>query len=199
LIVHGNKRVTSYDPATGQELWQCQGPADTCANTLVFDDQRVYASGGFPMRELLAIRADGTGDVTESHVVWRSKKGVCYVPSMLLHEGLLFGIEDQGIGTCYDAASGKVKWVERLGGNFSASPVLIGSSIVACSEEGVVYVFRAADQFVPIARNEVHAEIFSSPAVVAGTLFLRAGQELLCIGHRGGDRTVQKAANVLPH
>jgi outer membrane protein assembly factor BamB/type 1 glutamine amidotransferase len=197
LVVHGNRRVTSYDPGTGQELWHCEGPADTCSNTLVFDGERVYASGGYPMKELLAIRADGAGDVTESHIVWRAKKGVCYVPSMLLHEGLLFCIEDQGIATCYDAATGKMKWLERLGGNFSASPVLAGNLIVACSEEGVMHLFQPADRFLPVARNEFPAGILASPAVVDGMLFLRAGQELLCFG-RQGDRTASVTRDIPP-
>ena len=76
----GMREVTSYDPATGKRLWWCQGPAEVTACTAACSDTLVFATGGFPEKEILAIRADSTGDVTESHVVWRSGKGVTYVP-----------------------------------------------------------------------------------------------------------------------
>ena len=79
-------------------LWTCDGPAEVTGCTPAFDDRHVFATGGFPEREILAIRADGSGDVTKTHVAWRTKKGVTYVPSPLYHAGRLYVVNDTGDG-----------------------------------------------------------------------------------------------------
>jgi len=186
LLIHGAFLVTSYDPDTGRELWRADGLAQACANTVVFDDSMVYASGGWPEKVLMAIRTDGSGDVSDTHVAWQTEKSIAYVPSMLLDQGRLYAVSDQGIATCYEAASGKVLWQKRLGGNFSASPVLVGNAIYVPDEDGKLHVFRAAEEFESLAVNDLGDGGFASPVIVGGQILLRTNHHLYCLGEPAG-------------
>jgi outer membrane protein assembly factor BamB len=126
LLLTGMSEVRSYDPDSGRLLWSCSRPAEVTACTAAFSDSLVFATGGYPEKEILAIRADGKGDVSKTHVVWRTKQGVSYVPSQIYHDGRLNVISDNGIASCFDARTGKELWHNRLEGEFSASPVLVG-------------------------------------------------------------------------
>jgi outer membrane protein assembly factor BamB len=182
LIVQGTRVTTSYDPATGKVLWSCDGPAEVTGCTPAFDDKHVFATGGFPEREILAIRADGSGDVTKTHIAWRTKKGVTYVPSPLYHAGRLYVVNDQGMATCFDAKRGREVWSERLGGAFTSSLVLAGDLIYATSEEGKTYVFKASDKFERVAVNDVGEGVLATPAAAGGRIYLRTAGSLYCIG-----------------
>jgi outer membrane protein assembly factor BamB len=144
LLVQGN-RVAGYDPQTGRELWQCAAPARATACALCFDERRVYASGGYPERRVYCIAADGQGDVSESHIQWRHERGsgAAYVPSPLMFEGRLYVISDGGMANCFRADDGHQHFSVRLGGDFSASPTLIGQHLIAPYEEGKSFVFKA--------------------------------------------------------
>ncbi len=182
LLIHGTLLVASYDPLTGKEIWRCDGPSVSAANTIVTDDKRVYASGGWPEKFLLAIRADGSGDVTETHIEWKKRKGICYVPTMLPHNGRLFGVNDDGIASCYDAETGDKKWMERLPGNFSASPVLVGKHLYIPNEAGKMYVIKAADEFEIVAENDLGDGGFATPVILGSRIYLRTDHYLYCIG-----------------
>jgi outer membrane protein assembly factor BamB len=136
LLLTGMGEVRSYDPDSGQLLWSCSGPAEVTACTPAFSDSLVFATGGYPEKEILAIRADGKGDVSKSHVAWRTNKGVSYVPSPIYHDGQLYVISDNGIVSCFEARTGKQVWQNRLEGEFSASPVLVGDLLYCANEAG---------------------------------------------------------------
>ena len=142
LILGGAGFVTSYNPATGTEIWRCAGPtAETTANTAAFSSEHVYVSGGYPKPYALQkIRATGVGEVTATHLDWKLQKGMPYVPSPLFHEGLLYIADDIGLGTCLDVEKGTALWARRLGGDISASPVMCGERIYVCHENGDVRV-----------------------------------------------------------
>lgn len=186
LLIHGTNLVTSYDPNTGKELWRADGPAQTCANTVAFDEKFVYASGGYPEKKLLAIRADGSGDVSATHVVWSAEKAVSYVPSMIVNDGRLFVVNDSGIATCYIAATGEVVWQKRLGGNFSASPVLAGGNLFVPDEDGKLVIIKAADAFERVGTNDLGDGGFATPVVAGGRIYLRTLHHLYCIGAEAG-------------
>jgi outer membrane protein assembly factor BamB len=131
---------------------------------------------------VLAIKADGEGDVTESHIVWRSEKAPAYVPSPLYHDGRLYVISDNGVATCYRAANGDVLWTQRLGGDFTASPVIAGDKIYAASEKGIVHVFAAGDKFDGVAEIDMGEGIMATPAIAGGKIYLRTAGNLYCIG-----------------
>lgn len=185
LLMSGANRVNSYDPATGKALWECIGSADATCGTLVWDDNVVFASGGFPQRETLAVRADGS-----AKVVWQVKQK-CYESSLLAHDGHIYGVNTTGIVFCWQADTGEEKWKVRLGGAFSASPILAGGNIYLSNEKGVTYVFPPdPGEFRLLAKNELGEESFATPTIVASQIFLRVAagdgdarrETLYCIG-----------------
>jgi outer membrane protein assembly factor BamB len=182
LLLTGMSEVSSYDPQTGQRRWWCFGPSEVTACTLACNDRLVFATGGFPEKEIVAIRAEGTGDVTKSHVAWRTGKGVAYVPSPVYHEGHLYVLADGGMLTCFEAASGKQAWQERLAGGFTASPVLAGDKLYVNSESGKTTVVRVGPRFELVATNDIGEGIMATPAIPGGRIFLRTEHHLYCIG-----------------
>lgn len=192
LLMNGAGSVSSYDPATGRRLWFVDHETEVAACTMAFDESRVYASGNVPEKEWLCVRADGEGDVADSHVVWRTDQRVTYVPSPLVHDGRLFFVTDSGLAFCLDAATGREIWKHRLPGSFIASPVLAGGNIFATAESGTTFVFRASSKFDELARNELGETCYATPAISGDRLSLRTVKHLYCIGH---DRRESKGAD----
>ena len=182
LLITGPNRVTSYDPNSGKRIWYCDGPTTVAAATIVADDELVFATAGYPRKVFMAIRADGSGDVTDTHVVWKNKKGAAYAPSPLLSDGLLYVLNDGGRLTCVEADSGEIIYKEQLDGGFSSSPVLVGQEIYAVNEDGVTYVFQAGRKFKLLATNDLADGGFATPAICAGRIYLRTLHHLYCIG-----------------
>lgn len=182
LLIHGPYKVYSYDPATGDLLWTCDGPSELTSNTMNLGQDTVYSSGGYPRKSLLSIRADGSGDVTGTHVVWTKKGKTAYVTSMLLVDGLLYMVEDGGEATCFEATTGIVIWQANLAGAFSSSPVLSGKHIYVVNEDGVTFVFRAGRIFELVAKNDLADGGFATPVVCGNRIYLRTLHYLYCLG-----------------
>lgn len=185
LVLVGCDTIVSHDPATGAVLWERSGATTECVTTPVTDGIRIYTSGGYPRNHVSAIRADDSATVE-----WENGDRV-YVPSLLVHDGHLYGVLDAGIAVCWDAATGRECWKHRLGGGFSASPVLVGDTILATSEEGVSHLFTASpSEFERLAENRLGDECFASPAVCGGRIYFRVAfddggtrrEKLVCIG-----------------
>jgi outer membrane protein assembly factor BamB len=181
VVVIGGKETSSYDPASGELLWKCDGPADYCAAVAAFDQDTIYATGGYPQKAVLAIRADGTGDVTQTHLRWKSDKKAGYVPSPLLHQGLLYAVNDKGLMRCYDTANGQVVWEHATKAPFYSSPVLVGDRIYVFDREGKGYVFKAGRQFEMLATNELPHGAFATPVILDGRIYLRTLQDFYCL------------------
>ena len=184
ILIAGADQVASYDPQTGSQFWSCEGVTSSCVGTVVWNENHVFASGGYPGEETICI------DASSGEAVWRNKQKV-YISSLLLTDGLLFASTDNGVAFCLDAVSGEKKWQNRLGGNHSASPVLIGQHIFTASEDGVVSIYKpSGNGFEEVAKNDMGDEIMASPVAAHGNLFLRvtnhgAGgrqETLYCIG-----------------
>jgi outer membrane protein assembly factor BamB len=188
LLMTGMGEVSAYDPATGKRLWFCTGPAEVTGCTPAFGESLVFVTGGFPEKQLLAIRADGSGDVSASHIVWRTGKGVAYVPSPLYDAGRLFVITDNGIATCFEAATGRQLWQDRLQGAFTSSPVLAGDLLYVTNEKGKTFVLRAGPKFEVVATNDLGAGVMATPALCGGQVFLRTSDHLYCLGRAAGAR-----------
>lgn len=170
LLISGANKVSSYDPLTGRLMWSVTGTTAATCGTMVWDHHRVYASGGFPDSQTIAVQADGSGQVA-----W-SNNQKCYERSMLIHHGYLYAINDGGILFCWEAATGKERWRQRLSGPFSASPILVGEHIYWANEHGKIYVFKANPlRFDLVAENQLGDDIFASPAISRGDLFWRVG------------------------
>ena len=184
LLMVGGLSTRSYDPADGSLLWECDGPARTCVASPVVDQTTMYATGGYPGRQLLAIRADGQGDVTKSHLAWSSDAKVGYIPTPLLHDGLLYAVADQGLFRCYDTRDGRVLWEQDLKTPFYSSPVLAGGRLYAFDRKGKGFVIPAGRAAGAVVTNELPSGVFATPVVLDSRIYLRTLGELYCIGER---------------
>ena len=184
LLLHGPMKVFSYDPATGKELWTCDGPSDSASSTMTLGRDVVYSSVGYPRRNMLCIRADGNGDVTKTHVVWSKKNKMAYVPCLLLSDGLLVMIEDGGNAFCFDAATGDTVWTAKLEGQFSSSPVLAGGRIYVVNEEGAAFVLKPGRRFELLAKNDLGDGGFATPIICGSRIYLRTLHHIYCLGRQ---------------
>jgi outer membrane protein assembly factor BamB len=189
LIVGSTAGLTSYDPDNGKEnwnwtTWPFAGMAlRTVASPIEVDGMIIANSGdGNGDRNTVAIRPQGKGTLTNEVVLWSKTKTYPYVPNLLALGEHLYFVNDGGIANCALARTGEIIWTERLGGNFSASPIMIDGKIFAASEEGTVYVFEAAPKFQLLAKNVLDEGIIATPAVASRRMFIRGRNSLYCIG-----------------
>lgn len=168
LLISGCEQIASYDPATGRPYWSKPCLTMATCGTVVWDEDTIYASGGYPKKQTVAVKADGSGPP-----VWSN--GVkCYEQSMLIHNGYIYAVDDGGVAYCWEAKSGNEKWKYRLQGPVSASPVLVGDTIFASNERGTTFVFKAnPQQFEGIAKNQLGTISFATPTVVDNRILLR--------------------------
>jgi len=141
----------------------------------------VFISSSWPKTVLLAIRPDGSGNVTKSHIVWSDRKGAPYVPSMMVADEYLFSINRGGTVFCYEAATGKVFWQEKLG-RHHASPVMVEGHIYFINDNGQVNVIKPGREFERVATYELGESCYASPAISDGQVFVRGFEHLFCFG-----------------
>jgi outer membrane protein assembly factor BamB len=158
----------AYNPENGEVLWETEGTTLATCGTMVWDDERVFASGGYPKAETICVKSDGSGEV-----VW-SNNQKCYEQSMLLHEGYVYAVTDAGVAHCWRATDGETMWRKRLGGDYSSSPVLIGNSIHVFNEQGEGFVFAPNPQeYQELGRNKFADDVFPTPSVCGDTMYHR--------------------------
>ncbi len=176
--------VYAYDPKDGRELWQVRyAEGYSVVPRPVFGHGLLFISTAFDSPEVIAIRPDGQGNVTGTHVAWTLSKGAPKTPSMLLVGDELYFVSDAGIATCIDARTGRVHWTERVGGNYSASPLLADGRIYLQNEEGMGVVLAPGKTFQPLARNSLGERTLASYAVTDGALFIRTEAHLYRIAN----------------
>lgn len=184
LISPAADQLHAYDPATGDELWHVRYTGFSTVPCPAYAEGTIFFCTGYFGPELAAVGVDGRGEVTRTHLRWRMSGGVPEIPSPLVHDGRVYVISDQGIGTCLDAATGKRIWRQRFSGNYSASPLLAGDHIYLCSESGLTRVLRAGDSPKIVASNRLPGAIMASPAAVGKALYLRTERSLYRIEER---------------
>lgn len=179
VVSVGAYRAGAYDPATGRELWRVAYD-DGFSNVPrpVFGHGLVYIATGFQQPTLIAVRADGTGDVTRSHIAWTLRRGAPFTPSPILVGAELYVVNDSGILTCVDAQSGAIRYQQRLGGNFSASPIFADGRLYFLSEEGVATIVAPGQEFRVLAQNRIDGSTLASIAVSDGSFFVRSDTHL---------------------
>ncbi|MCC6509868.1 MAG: PQQ-binding-like beta-propeller repeat protein [Pirellulaceae bacterium] len=182
MILCGSKSVTSYEPSTGKLIWHMDGPTEQFVASMVDDGQRVFLTAGYPDRHILAIDPTGTGNVTDSHVLWRSKKNCAYVPSPIVVGSYFLVTSDDGIASCYDASSGERLWFERLGNHYSTSPIAAAGLVYFTADNGITKVVRPGRTFELISENSLGEACYASAAASAGHLFYRTTGHLVSIG-----------------
>jgi outer membrane protein assembly factor BamB len=179
LISVGAFRTRAYDPLTGKEIWRVRyDEGFSNVPRPVFAHGLVYIATGFQQPELLAVRPDGKGDVTKTHVAWSLKRGAPLTPSPLVVGDELYLVNDGGIATCIDARSGTIVWQNRLGGSYSASPVFADGRIYFLAEQGVTTVIAPGKEFRRLVMNTLDGGLLASMAISRGSLFLRTDSHL---------------------
>jgi outer membrane protein assembly factor BamB len=181
LIVNSSQRIDAFEPATGKPLWHAGTERQTPIPSVVYDNGTIYLSRGYRNSDIWALRAGGRGDVTESHLKWRTPGGGSYVPSILHYQGLIYMTNEIGVVSCAAADTGTVVWKERLGGIFFASPVGADGKVYLLSETGETFVLRAGRKAEVLAKNELPGRFLASPAISGGRIFLRADGTLFAI------------------
>jgi outer membrane protein assembly factor BamB len=182
VIAPGSDCVLALDPATGSVIWDVRYVGYSVIPKPAYDRGLVFISTSFDHSKMLAIRPTGRGVVTDTHVEWELGKNIPKTPSMIASDGLVYSISDDGIALCVEGESGEVVYRQRIGGNFSASPLLAGGNLYFTSEEGVTTVVRAGRQFDKIAENDMGERTLASLAVAGDTLVLRTSNALYRIG-----------------
>jgi outer membrane protein assembly factor BamB len=185
LVSVGAYRAAAYEPLTGQEIWRVSyGDGFSNVPRPVFGQGLVFIATGFQTPSLMAVRPDGKGDVTRSHVAWTIARGAPYTPSPLLVGNDLYYVSDTGVLSLADAMSGQIVWQQRLGGNYSASPVCADGRIYFQSEEGMTTVITPGREFKRLAVNRLDGATLASMAVSNGSFYIRSHTHLYRIGGR---------------
>jgi outer membrane protein assembly factor BamB len=184
VISPGAFRAIAYEPRTGKELWQVRyGEGFSNVPRPVYGNGLVYICSGFQEASLLAVRVDGRGDVTKSHLVWSLNRGIPRTPSPLLVGEELYFVSDNGIASCVDAKTGTEHWRARLGGEYSASPLFADGRIYFLSEAGEAVVLAPGREFKELARNQLEGPTLASLAVAQGSIFVRSQTHLYRLSH----------------
>jgi len=180
IISAGSDVVMALEPATGKEIWRARYPGGySLIPKPLFVHGLVYVCTGYNKPILLAVKPDGTGNVTESHVPWKATANVPHTPSLLILGDYLYMVSDKGILSCLDAKTGQEKWNERIGGSYSASPLFAGGHIYLFSEEGDAIIFKPNEkEYTPVVTNKLGERTLASPAVDGNALFVRTAGHL---------------------
>lgn len=184
VILPGSGFVAGYSPDNGSELWRVRyGEGYSVVPRPVFSGGMLLIGTGYDAATLIAVRPEGArGDATDSAIAWKIAKGAPNTPSVVADGTHVYFVSDGGIASCAELATGKVLWNERLGGGFSASPVLFEGRILFVNEEGMATVVKASPTFEVVARNELGERTLASPAVVDNAVYVRTAGHLRRIG-----------------
>ena len=176
MLLEGCGLITSFDPLTGNKLWEIKGSTTECVTTMVSDGTLVFSSGGYPRNHVQAVRA------SDQKTVWQKTTRV-YVPSMVVYKGHLFAVTDAGVAYCWKSSTGETAWKSRLGGVFTSSLTLAGDNFFATNEKGTTFVFKAStERFNRVSRNQLGDACYASPAFAGNKIFTRV------VGRSGGKR-----------
>lgn len=178
VISPGSNSVGAFDPRTGEEIWRVRYQGYSVIPRPIYAGGLLFIGTGYDSPSVIAIRPGGKGDVTDERLVWTVKKGAPHTPSLLVVDDLLFMVSDRGVASCLEAATGKEIWQERVGGNFSASPLYAEGKIYLQSEEGDTTVVRAARTYEVVAKSSLGERTLASYGVVDQAILLRTESNL---------------------
>ncbi|MHC4647402.1 MAG: outer membrane protein assembly factor BamB family protein [Planctomycetota bacterium] len=179
VVSPGSGAICAYDPGDGQEIWCVDyGSGFSVVPRPVYGHGMVFISTGFNRANVYAIRVGGNGDVTDTHLVWKTESGAPKTPSMLLVGGDLYFVSDNGRASCVDAITGRQYWQEKIGGSVSASPVAADNRIYITTEKGRTFVIKVGRKFELLAESDLNERTLASPAVSGRALFIRTESHL---------------------
>jgi outer membrane protein assembly factor BamB len=188
MVVPGAQWLVSYDPASGAERWRCNhGKGFSIAGQPSVGNGLVIYFTGFSGSHIRAVRHDGTGDVSDSHVAWECRKWVPTIPSPVLVGKELYWVSDSGTACCADATSGEIIWHQSLGGRFRASPIHAAGRLYLIDEAGTCQVLKAGREFELLQENRLDSqEVTATPAFVGKSVVIRTHTHLYRIGKDPG-------------
>jgi outer membrane protein assembly factor BamB len=199
LVLSGSKCVTGYDADTGKLLWIIDGPTEQYVASLIYLDDVLFLTTGFPEFHLMGISPDGRGNITDSkYIRWHiphrvnGNRGASYVPSPIASNGHFYVVSDTGYLSCLETRTGKRLWMKKLGRHHSASPVLADGHLYFLDDDGVMFVVKASDKFEVVRKNKLDEECYASPAIAHGQFFIRTLHNLYCIGAEFSDASVKR-------
>ncbi len=178
VMAPGPDHFAAYDLSSGKELWRVLAPGWSVVPQPAIGHGLVFYNHDYDHPELMAVKLGGQGDVTDSHVVWRIKRGAPSTPSPLLVGGELYFVSDDGIASCVNAKSGERHWMERLNGNYSASPTFANGRVLFLNETGLATWVKADKKFAMLGTNELPGRTFATPAFLDGAMYLRTDETL---------------------
>lgn len=179
IVAPGGGSVSGIDPKDGAEIWRSYyGDGYSVIPRPVFAQGLVFVSSSYNKPVVFAIRPDGQGDVTKSHVAWEEEKGAPHTPSMLAVGDELYMVSDAGIAVCCDIKTGKQRWQQRLPGEYSASPVFADGKIYFVSEEGKGTVIAPGKKYKKLGENGFAERTLASYAIGDGAIFVRTKEHL---------------------
>ena len=184
MVFSGNRSIVSLDPSNGSSHWEIDGPTEQFVASMVFDGELFFMAAGFPDYHVMGIRPDGSGDVSDTHVVWNQTNARCYVPSPVVAGGYLLVADDRGTANCFDTKTGQRLWQERLGKHYSSSLLTARGLVYFLADDGITKIVRPGPKLDVVSQNPLGEYCFASPALSDGQLFIRTETTLFCIGHR---------------
>lgn len=186
VVVASTTGIGGYEVKSGRELWLWTWAGNKLRTVAspIESHGLVFVTGGDGggSRNAAAVRLDGEGKLGESFVAWSGGRGFPYVPSLLASGDHLYMVHDGGIAACHSAKTGEQIWTERIGGKFSASPILVGGNVLIVNEEGQVTVFPAEPAYKAVATGTIDETVFATPAFAGGRLYIRGDTHLHCYG-----------------
>jgi outer membrane protein assembly factor BamB len=183
VVIPGAQWCIAYEPQTGKEIWRIDhGHGFSLVPRPVFDGKLLFYCTGFMSDRLIAVRPEGTGDVTKTHIAWEKQKQVPMMSSPLVVKNRVYMVSDRGVATCMDAATGEEIWRERIPGRYCASPLYADGRVYIGNTDGLTFVLAAGDEFKILAENQLDGQLMASPVPVDETLIVRAGSNLYRVG-----------------
>jgi outer membrane protein assembly factor BamB len=178
VLAPGPNHMAAYDLSTGAERWRVVAPGWSVVPQPTVAHGLVIYNHDYDHPELIAVKLGGSGDVTDSHVVWRLKRGAPSSPSPVLVGDDLYFVTDKGIASCINAKTGELRWTERLGGDYSASPIFVNGKLLFLDENGLATRVEPGLQFKRLTQNEVPGRTLATPAFSDGAMYLRTDERL---------------------
>ena len=181
VVLPGANWIAGYDPADGSELWRAWHGGYSVVPRPLYGHGLVYFSSSFDQAKLFAIRPDGKGEVTKTHIAWQSSRSAPHSPTPVLVGEELYCVSDRGIASCIEARTGKLHWRERVGGNYSASVLYADGRVYFQSEKGEGVVIEAGKKFKVLSRNKLGERTLASYAISSGAIYIRGADHLFKI------------------
>ena len=178
MLSVGAKAGYGYDPRTGAEIWKVEYPDWSVAPRPLFESGLAFMVTGLNKKELWAVKTDGQGDVTDTHVAWKLKTRVGKYASPILVDGLIYTPAEESFITCVEAATGETVWTERVGGKYAASPIYADGRLYFPSQDGTTLVLKPGRTLQPLATNTLASGFMASPAVDGKAFYLRTKTHL---------------------